>query len=261
MQTPTATALEDLTPISRREAMKLAESQNRAFLTELRRLPPDAWRAPTDCAPWQVRDIAAHVLGWAEAVVSPAEMTRQVRRAVRRRGELRTLVDVQNQVQVEERRDLEPAELVRRLEEMLPRFLAMRRRLGMFLRPIPFYSGLLGFTSLGFVANTVFTRDLLVHRIDIARAVGAEPDVGPDEVRTLSDCLKEWARRSGADVTIRVAGPAGGDFSAGAGKAATVTGETTELCRILSGRGGIDDLVIEGDRRALEGWLRRGPRF
>ena len=62
------------------EAMAIAAVENRKFAAQLRSFGPDDWRQPTDCALWDVRAVAAHVVGSAAAQASPREFFRQKRK-------------------------------------------------------------------------------------------------------------------------------------------------------------------------------------
>ncbi|MEA2459848.1 MAG: hypothetical protein QOH90_25 [Actinomycetota bacterium] len=259
--TQAVTSVEDIPRIPHAEAMELARAQNDSFLAELKALDSEDWEKVTDCAPWTVRDIAAHVLAWGEASLSPKEMAHQMSKGFRVRKDWPNVVDAQNAVQVEERKDLTPAELVSRLESTLPRFVKLRDRLSPVLKPIPTYNGLLGWISVGVVAETILTRDTFVHRIDIAEATGKPMHLGPFEKRIVADCVKEWAKGSKADAIVELSGPAGGSYRLGSGVRATIKSSPTDLTRILSGRPRGGSVEVEGDATAAERWISVGCRF
>jgi uncharacterized protein (TIGR03083 family) len=253
--------LRSVPPISHAEAMAIAESQNEAFLRELRQLEATDWDKPTDCVGWSVRDIVAHLLGWAEAMTSPREAVAQTVGAVKRRKAFPSLVDAQNEVQVDARRWLSTTELIERLERSLPRFLKVRDRAGKALKPVPYMSGPTGWTTIGFIAEHIFTRDVFMHRIDIARALGRELVVETDERRIFEDCLREWALGSGAHATLELGGAAAGTYVAGSGDVARIGGDSIDLCRFFAGRAVLEDLTIDGDRERAVEWLKSPVRF
>jgi uncharacterized protein (TIGR03083 family) len=78
--TTTTTDIASVAPIRHAEAMALAAGAYDRFLDLLRSLEPGDWTKPTDCARWDVRAIALHVLGAAEANASVREMVHQQRR-------------------------------------------------------------------------------------------------------------------------------------------------------------------------------------
>lgn len=253
--------LNELPTLTRAEAMALATSQNDGLLSDLKKLAPADWERPTDCVGWSVRDIVAHVLGWAEAMTSVREGMRQTIGAVRRRKDFSSLVDAQNEVQVEGFRWLAKEELLARLELALPRFVKVRNKLGPALRHVPYASGPTGRTTLGFIAEHIFTRDVLMHRIDIARAVDQELSVGPDERRILEDCFRDWATTEGVDATLELTGACSGRYVGGSGRAATIKADSIDLCRWFTGRGSTEPYEITGDKRRAEAWIDAGVKF
>lgn len=248
--------------LSRAEARALMTHQNERFLSLLRSLSGDDWDARTDCAPWTPKDIAAHVLGWADGFASFKELGHQYRTAIKRRSQFGNMTDAVNQVQVEERGHLSPDDLVRRLDEALPRFASFRGRVGGPGRFVPFYDpGLLGRANLAYLLNTIFTRDIFMHRIDISRATNKEIDLGLREARLIEDVIVDWGRRTGANATVMLSGPAGGAYRVGQGYATTIAGDAVEFSRVLAGRGRISDLRLSGDVPRAESWLSQGCPF
>lgn len=57
--------------ITHGEAMRIAEVENSKFASLLRSVEPGDWTKPTDCALWDVRALAAHVVGSAAGQASP----------------------------------------------------------------------------------------------------------------------------------------------------------------------------------------------
>lgn len=79
-ETPTATV--DVTSIARidhDEAMRLTAVENAKFADLMRSLTPEQWRTQTECTLWDVRAIAAHLVGSAASQASPREFFRQKR--------------------------------------------------------------------------------------------------------------------------------------------------------------------------------------
>ncbi|MDQ4025653.1 MAG: maleylpyruvate isomerase N-terminal domain-containing protein, partial [Actinomycetota bacterium] len=116
--------------IKAREGRDLSIALADRFVSLLEELSPEEWRAVTACDPWTVKDVAAHLLGWAEAVCSPRAMAAQTRAALRRRKRFANLLDAQNDAQVEAGRAYTTDELTERLRVMLPRAARLRRGLG-----------------------------------------------------------------------------------------------------------------------------------
>ncbi|MDQ5815238.1 MAG: maleylpyruvate isomerase family mycothiol-dependent enzyme [Actinomycetota bacterium] len=234
----------------------MAAAQNSALLRELRALDPEDWNAPTDCERWRVRDIVAHLLGWAEFFTSTSELRHQLRAFVPGKRDFPTTTDLQNELQVNDRCDLSPEELLTSLEKAMPRFLSFRARTARVAGMVPFYAGILGPTTVGFLMTTVFTRDVFMHRIDIARATGRQLAVGEWERVLVADVVRQWGRRSKADARLLLTCDAGGDYVLGSGSRARISGDPLEFCRILTGRADPDVMTVTGDTEAAASWLK-----
>jgi uncharacterized protein (TIGR03083 family) len=64
--------------LDRDTAMRLAKTEYERFLALLEGLTPQDWAKPTECPGWDVRAMAAHLLGMAEMSASIRESMRQV---------------------------------------------------------------------------------------------------------------------------------------------------------------------------------------
>ena len=251
----TVVRLDEQAGISPAESERLGNELGEAFTSLLADLTPEEWAATTRCAPWTVKDISAHLLGWAEALTSVRELSSQVARGVRRSREFGNPTDAQNNIQVEDRAHLSPAEIVDRLRVLLPKESVTRRRFGTALRFVPLYTSYLGGpTTAGYLFNTIFLRDLVIHRLDIYDATGRDPVVTPSDERVMSDMLKDWARRTKANVQVNDDGRL---YVAGAGTS-TITAPLPGVIYVLAGRANPSDLDIDGDRTGTEDRLRQG---
>jgi uncharacterized protein (TIGR03083 family) len=255
------THMRDVPGIRHSEATVLAQSQYDKLLPVLRELSEHEWNAPTDCERWRVRDIVAHMSGWAKAIVSPPEFVRLSRAGRKRKKEFEGSLDAQNEVQVDERRHLTTAELLTEFEEVIPRFVKRRRIMGGAGRYVPYRAPGIGRTNLGFLMNVIFTRDTFMHRVDISRATKRELELGESEQRLIADAAKQWARDSNAVARLRFTGPAGGDYLTADNPAATISGDEVEFCRMLTGRADTSVMTVEGDERAARRWLETPVMF
>ncbi len=214
--------------------LDLAEAEYGRLLDLLRSLEPEDWRRPTDCTAWDVRQVVAHLVGAAEATASVRELLRQQRLA-KPLIQGRTEVDGMNDVQVMERAERTPGQLIADLEDAAARGVRARRRLPALLRAIPIPFGPpLGTRPLGYLMDCIYTRDAWLHRIDICRAVDREPLLTADhDGRIVADVVQEWARAHGQPFRLELSGPAGGSFGSGG---ELVEEDAVEFCRTLSGR-------------------------
>jgi uncharacterized protein (TIGR03083 family) len=245
----------DISGLSHSEVMKLAESQMSALENELRRLDKEDWDTPTDCDRWTVRDVVAHVLGWAEALTSPKVYLDQAKLTRTMRKELGRKIDAQNEAQVVARRNLSPEQLIEAWNAATPKFLAVRRGIGLVGKAIPLYNGAVGVTTLRFLMEQIFMRDHFMHRIDISRATGKPMTLGDSERRIVADVVRHWSRASKADARLELSGDAGGIFISGSGRRATIKGDALDFCRLMCGRAEVSDLAVEGDEGAGIAWL------
>jgi uncharacterized protein (TIGR03083 family) len=236
MTTTTAT---DTRLLDHREAMSLAATEYARLVDLLRDLDPDDWGRPTDCTLWDVKAVVAHNLANMQANASLPEMIHQLRTARKRaQASGNLMVDEMTALQVAERAELTPAELVRRVETVVPRALKGRRRLPRLLRrwvrieaPPP-----LGQMRLGYLIDTIYTRDIWMHRVDISRATGREMVLDEShDGRLVAAIVWDWAAQHAQPYDLTLEGPAGGSFSRGAG-GECIQLDAVEFSRIVSGR-------------------------
>jgi uncharacterized protein (TIGR03083 family) len=217
--------------------MKLAADELDRFLDLLRSLSPDEWRRPTECEPWDVRTMATHVLGATESHSSVRETMHQTR--AYRRAKSGPMIDAMTELQVRDRAQLAPDEVVHRFERAAPRSVRARRRMpaplrGMRMKVDPPFAA--ERWRLGYLMDVIYNRDCWMHRVDISRAIGREPVLTAEhDGRMVDDVVREWAWRHRAPFTLALTGQAGGTYVAGAGDV-NIELEAVEFCRILSGR-------------------------
>jgi uncharacterized protein (TIGR03083 family) len=245
----TARPAEQIPGIGHDEAMRLTDQENARLLDQVRGLSSEQWRAPTDCTGWTVRDVVVHLIASAQAQANPVEFARQVLVGRRLTAEIggEHWVDGLNEAQLRARRGWTAPMLPAAWERHSASALAARRRMPAPIRRLPLLpigTGLgvhIGWQPLGYLFDMGFTRDVWMHRIDIARAAGIEPELTPEhDGRIVADILAEWSRRHGQPYELTLTGPAGGAFRCGAGGTTTAeprqSVDAVEFARILSGR-------------------------
>jgi uncharacterized protein (TIGR03083 family) len=221
--------------LSGRAATAVAGAEYRRFADLLDGLTAADWSRPTACPPWDVRLLAAHVLGATEANASPAEMLHQLRRG--RRG-VAVGVDAVSAVQVQERQHLVPDELRRRFRHAVPAAVGRRARWSRLAGGVRMRVGAPMHETwpLRYLMDVVYTRDVWMHRIDISRAVGRAPRLTAEhDGRVVADVVADWARRHRRPFVLTLAGPAGGRFVAGTA-GSPIALDAVEFCRTVSGR-------------------------
>lgn len=256
-----ATHVKEVPGLNGALAREVAEYQYAALAEELKSLTAEDWAKPTDCDRWDVHAIVAHLIGWMEALTSFKEFRHQFRSGFKRRHELGNLLDATNEVQVEDRRHMPPDELIARFESIYPRFLKRRGRLGGAVgRALFIYDPVVvGTTNLAFYANVIFTRDALMHRIDIARAAGRDFECADADRSVMADVIKDWAKRSGADATVHLTDV--GTFAAGSDGRASISCKAEAFARVMTKRAEPDVLDLNGDPAAAIAWLKVGCPF
>ena len=241
--TMTTTDVTTIGPLTHDEAMRLQAHELERMLVLLRSLDDAAWTAATDCPAWDVRAMCRHVLGACEAGASMRENVHQMRRAwayrKRHGGPLEAALSA---VQVRDRAQLAPAQVVDRLTAIAPKTVRGRTRVPALVRNQaklkvdgPVYET----WKLGYLIDTIYLRDLWMHRVDVARAIDRplELSAGHDG-RIVADIVVEWARRHGQPFVVDLTGPAGGTYAQrpDALEAERVELDAVEFCRTLAGR-------------------------
>jgi uncharacterized protein (TIGR03083 family) len=206
------------TPLGHQEAMGLAETEFARMNEQLRSLSAEDWRQPTACELWDVRAMASHVLGMAEAQASVRQFAHDFRAASRRSGG--KMIDAMTATQVADRASMTPEEIVSRLALVAPKAVKARRRTPALVRHIvrmkqdpPFDAERWRF---GFLVDKIFTRDTWMHRLDISRATGkAMVITASHDGRLVEDVVAEWGHRHGQPFSLTLTGTAGGQWQVG----------------------------------------------
>ena len=237
--------------IERPTAMRLAETEYQRVTDTVDALQPEDWTRPTDCPEWDVRQLIAHIVGQANLFSTPLELARQVRAAKGRQQPGQPDVDALTALQVEQRQHLGPEDLRAELHRAGPRGVSGRRRVPGFVRRrrapgTEVVNGVPEKWSIGYVTDVIATRDMWMHRLDLARATGRDPVFTADHDGVIvADIVAEWARRHGHPYRLELIGPAEGSWSSGAGGEEIVM-DAADFCRIVSGRPGADSRQPRG---------------
>lgn len=244
---------DEIPQLTRTEAESLATSMYERMITELGRLSDSEWEAETSCRPWTVADIARHLIGAAEGHASLPRFARQAVHGARHKGEFGgNDMDAMNDLQVRDHAHLGGSGLVAALRDVAPRAVRKRMRRPALIRRIRIpiapggstAAGMPESLTLGHLFDVILTRDVLVHRIDVARATGRELAVDEREGRLVADVVAEWSQRHGRPFRLHLSGPAGGRYAAGEG-GPELELDAIEFCWILSGRGAASHPLLD----------------
>ncbi len=200
------------------EAMVLAEAEFARIVAELRTLSTTDWQRSTPCDLWDVRAVAAHVLGMAEAQASIRQFAHDFRAARKRPNG--KMIDAMTATQVAERSAMTPETIIDRLAAAAPRAVNARRRTPALIRRAVRMSQDPPFESerwaYGYLVDTIFTRDTWMHRLDISRATGTPMVLTrPHDGRLVADVVAEWGRRHNQPFSLTLTGAAGGRWQTG----------------------------------------------
>ncbi|HEV7191787.1 MAG TPA: maleylpyruvate isomerase family mycothiol-dependent enzyme [Jatrophihabitantaceae bacterium] len=218
-------------------AMQRAATEYQRVAELLRSLASDDWTTPTNCPPWDVRAMAAHLLGMAEMAASLREQRRQVKAATNAHG---VFIDALTALQVDERTAMAPGDIVTRYEAVAPKAVRGRRRAPGFIRgrAMPQTQRVGGRDetwTIGYLLDTILTRDPWMHRIDICDATGAPLVLTAEHDGVIvDDIVREWAGRHGQPFVLRLTGPAGGSWANGSGP--ELECDVASFCRALARR-------------------------
>jgi len=253
---PAASRAEDVPAAegpTKAEYARMAARELGAFLDLLEQLEPGDWAKPTACTLWTVRDVVAHQGGHIQSGAGLwgllAQSNPLALRAYRKRG--MPMLDGMNQKQVDMRRGLSPAELMAELREGTPRSIAARTKLNPVAGAVRVPVHPVGMMPVKTLLHRIFPRDMWIHRLDIADAT-ARPFVATAEhdgtlaALAVADCAKVFQKREpDLGLTLRIAGPAGGEWSVGSGKRTHIDLEMTleDFLRRSSERVGSDALL------------------
>src|SRR6476661_7383478 len=204
-------------------AMRLAAAEYDRCTEMFRSLTPAQWAMPTACPAWDVRQMAAHMLGMAEMAASIRENLRQQRKATKAAGSGGIYIDALTQLQVDERADWAPERITRCFAARGPKAATGRRRTPGFIRrrTMPVLQEVNGVRepwTFGYLIDVILTRDPWMHRLDIA-----------------ADVVAEWADRHGKDFELTLTGPAGGTWRAGV-NGPSWTLDAVDFCRAIARR-------------------------
>lgn len=158
------------------EAGQLSQVEYERVLALLETLDGDDWQQPTYCTAWTVRDMVAHLAGAVAGSTSMAEFKRQnVSNPYVKQYD--NPVDGTNRLQLEDRADKTPAELVAEFRQSGQIAVQNRQKLPWIVRKIHLPMGDLGFASFEYLMDVIYPRDQWMHRYDICAATGKKMTV------------------------------------------------------------------------------------
>ncbi|TCC60379.1 maleylpyruvate isomerase family mycothiol-dependent enzyme [Kribbella pittospori] len=212
------------------------------------------WKRRTVCDEWDVADIAGHLIGQAEDVITPWSFPRRFRKGKRVYPGIPRF-DAHMMVQADEHRGTPPAELRALFDTRWGKATRKISRNPELFRRITMQADGFPRMSLGYVHDVLLARDLWMHRDDICQALGRSFDAGPYAEEIVGQVMYDvvdgpyWDDRP--TVVLELTGQGGGTYRLGrdepVGRAAV---DAVGYMRTLSGRD--DAPVVSGDAAAVD---------
>jgi uncharacterized protein (TIGR03083 family) len=250
----------DIPPLSHTEAGTLARVELERFIVLLETLSADDWLKPTYCTLWNVRQMVSHQAGSYAGSASWAEFKHQWAPPPKpKQGQM--AVDAVNDLQVADRAQATPAELIAELRQVGPKAIANRQGIPGIIRGLRFdpesflyawrsldivralrwpygptavsfnhsEQAMRGLMRLDYITDLIYIRDTWMHRIDICLATGREMVLTDDHdgrimaliMRDLAEQLKDVL--AGKTVVYDIPGPGGGCWKIGPALAPAAT--------------------------------------
>lgn len=252
MSLPTAPSAMEIPRPSRARANEIAVAELEAILDLLRSLSPSDWGSPTDCDEWDVRMLVSHLAGTCEDSAYMGPLIRRFLKALRTRGV--DLIEAMNTSQVDERSGSSPDQLITEMEDVGPKAVRVRAKMPAPLRALRIPLGSLGVTSVAFLNDVLYTRDMWTHRMDISLATGRELEYRGHETEIVEQMILDLGRSwESRPCVIELEGYVRGAWSLGDGDPVSMaTVDCVDYMRALSGRNDEPLIAVEGDAKLTE---------
>jgi uncharacterized protein (TIGR03083 family) len=239
-------------PLSHKEAGKMALIEVERFIALLETLSAEDWEKPTYCTLWNVQQMVSHQAGAYAGYASWRQFKRQWMPIPQPKpGQM--AVDAINDLQVADRAQATPDELIAELREVGPKAIATRQRMPALVRGLRFEMGpflkawqppqllaalrrpygstsvsfnhqqqdFQGLMRLDYITDLIYIRDTWMHRIDICLATGRNMHLTDEhDGRMLALVMRDLADQltpvlGGKTVAYEIPGVGGGIYKIG----------------------------------------------
>lgn len=238
------------------QAYELRAAEIVAWTEVLATVGPNDWSRRTSCALWDIKDIVGHLCGHAEEDLRPWLFPLRDRRAARRHPQM-SYIDGHMQVQVEEHREMTPAQVHERFLWLWPRANRRLCRIPGVIRRVRVPTGMPAPSkiSIGYLHDVIHARDLWMHRGDVCQAIDTPFTPGTHAGAVIEQVLRDLDDQwSGPTVLLELTGVTSGAWQLGDGQpVATIRADAVTYMRCLSGRNDGPTLeVVTGDASARD---------
>ena len=254
----------DIPYISEEEAYTLLTNEFKRFNQLLDKLSAEDWDKPTACTAWTVKEILAHQAGGFAGGTGYREFIRQAS-TIKKPGQL--IEDAINDLQVGERRDKSPAEIIAEIRQAGPKAIHNWAHGFRLVKWVSIPHPVSGTLSLRYLMWVIHSRDTWMHRLDICRATGkhfeqtAEHD-GRIAALVMRDVAHQLAGKlAGKAIVFDLSGVAGGVWKVGEGEeVARLRMDALDFNIFVSGRfsyeDGLSRAELSGNNEFLQAILK-----
>jgi uncharacterized protein (TIGR03083 family) len=244
MQTDIRAAAGIAAPL-RTKALETFAAEVAAFQRLVESLDADDWSRPTASAGWSTRDVVAHVAAQCEELARFDRFLRRLRGS-RKRYPDRIMLDAHNQFQIDELAGRPTAALTAHLARFGPAAVRAVRRMPGLMRRLPssvfFPEPPLPDRRMSYLFDVLTSRDVWMHRLDIARATQRPFTVDDHDADVVLPVIRDLGRGwRGPAVAVELTGDVTGVWTLGTGAPAEpVRVDWLGFMLHLSGRGGLE---------------------
>lgn len=248
--------------LGREEARTLAMTAFERILTVVENLSGDDWEQQTECTEWNVKDMVAHLSGSCAGFASWEGHLRQTFRNPYL-GKISPMIDAINAIQVDDRANYTPEELIAEFREVAPKAINTRHKIPWLLRIIPLPNVVVPgkVVPVSYLLDIIYSRDEWMHRADLCRASGQKMILTEDhDARIVELILRDIAVMNLKNPKYTVDLVLTGDislayrFGNGTAPEATLTMDIIEFNRRSSERTTVEDAIasahIQGEPTA-----------
>ncbi len=250
--------------LGREEAYSLAMTAFERLLAVVEKLSGEDWQQPTDCSEWTVKNMVAHLSGSCDGYASWKGHLRQTFKNPYL-FKISPMIDAINAIQVDDRANYTPEELVAEFRELGPKAINTRYKIPWLLRIIPLPNVVVPgkVVPVSYLLDVIYSRDEWMHRADLCRAAGQKMLLTEDhDARMVELVLRDIATMSLKNPAYTVDLVLTGDltleyrFGRGTQPDATILVDLVQFNRRASERITVDEALSLAEVRGSEAAAR-----
>ena len=254
----------DIPYVNAEEAHTLLTNEFERFSRLLDKLSDEDWDKTTACTDWTVKDILAHQAGGFSGGTSYREFIRQAS-TKKKPGQL--IEDAINALQVGERRDKSPIEIIAEIRQAGPKAILNWVHGFKLVKWVSIPHPVSGSLSVRHLMWVIHSRDTWMHRLDICRATGKHFEQTTEhDGRILALVMRDVTHQlagklAGKSIVFELNGVAGGAWKVGEGEeVARMRMDALDFNIFVSGRysyeEGVSRAKLSGDKEFMQAILK-----